>query len=504
MSPAPGSQPGAAGPEPQVHEPRPLVRASTGVRGLDTVLHGGLFAGALCLVMGRPGTGKTVLANQVAHRHAGAGGQVVYVTLLSESHGRMLAHLASFEFFEPSLIGAGLYYVSAHTELEREGLPGGLRAIHRVVREHRATLLVIDGLNTAGAVARDDLDLKHFLFQLQVFCQVVGCTALLLSDAPASARPEQTVVDALLALGEERQDQRTVRTLEVVKLRGSEHLRGRHVFEITSKGVDLFPRLELLSRGVIPLAGDERRSTGVPGLDAMLSGGLLPATSTLLLGAPGSGKTLLGLTFLEAGVARGEPGLYLGFYEAPARLRQAAGAIGLTLPAPTPEGGIELLWREPLDLSVDAVARDLLDAVERRRVRRLFIDGAAGLVEGILFEGRTLAFLTALMNELRRRGVTTVMSVETTHFFAHDPQVPIRGVAALGDAVLLLRYEEARSRLRRMISIFKARGVRVDPTVRELLLSERGFEVGRGLTREAPPRRRDEAEPPPGAPGGGA
>src|ERR687894_258516 len=102
--------------------PRPIERVPSGVPGLDTVLQGGFLRGGIYLITGEPGTGKTILVNQLAFHHVAAGGRVVYVTLLAELHTRMLTHLQTLSFFDPAPIGDALVYLSGSLALEQGGL----------------------------------------------------------------------------------------------------------------------------------------------------------------------------------------------------------------------------------------------------------------------------------------------------------------------------------------------------------------------------------------------
>ena len=121
---------------------RPMAprRMPTGVPGLDQVLQGGLLEGASCLVLGRPGTGKTTLGNQMAFHYAREG-NALFVTVLAEAHDRMLMHLANFDFFRPELVGEQVHYFSIVHPLAEEGLDAALTELRRLVQTYRARLV---------------------------------------------------------------------------------------------------------------------------------------------------------------------------------------------------------------------------------------------------------------------------------------------------------------------------------------------------------------------------
>ncbi len=464
-----------------------LERFRSGVPGLDTILDGGIFAGGIYLINGRPGLGKTILANQIAYGHASSGGRVVYLTLLSESHARLMLGLQQMTFFKPDLVGDSVQYLSGFQALGNEKLDGLIAVVRKVVRDQKATLLVIDGLVAAGALAESALDLKIFIHELQVVLDLVGCTALLLTGAEGGdgdSYAQRTMVDGLITLSAHRVGMQTVRNIEIEKHRGSSHLTGASFYEISSQGIRIYPRTEA-TLGIRSAEESARPSapmaTGIAGLDAMMNGGLQPHSTTMVLGSPGSGKTLFGLSFLEAGAKQGEPGLYLGFFETPARIAAKARSIGLGLPSEGAPGGIEIQWYAPQEQLADRLVEVLLERISERRVKRLFIDGLAGFRRAVVYPERIGPFFTCLSNELRARGVTTVVSEEARGLFEPGLETTADGTTAMVESIVFLRYEERRPKLRRLISLIKMREGRYDSSVRELSITAQGLAVvGRG------------------------
>jgi len=249
----------------------------TGIVGLDTILRGGLLQGGVYAIVGPPGAGKTILGNQLCFHHVATGGRAVYITLLTESHGRLFSYLSSLAFFDPAVIGDSLRYYSAARELEEGGLAGLGDYLRTVMRADKSTLLVLDGFAAVAATAADDLDLHRFLAALQVQGAAHGCTTLLLmATAPLdAAHPAYAMVDGVIALDDRRVGPRAVRELSVPKFRGRGYLRGGHACDITDTGLVVYPRTEALlaapSREIT--ARRARHAFGIAGLDAMLRGG---------------------------------------------------------------------------------------------------------------------------------------------------------------------------------------------------------------------------------------
>jgi circadian clock protein KaiC len=254
---------------------------------------------------------------------------------------------------------------------------------------------------------------------------------------------------------------------------------GASFYEISSQGIRIYPRTE----ATLGSSADERArpstpmATGIAGLDAMMNGGVQPHSTTMVLGSPGSGKTLLGLSFLAAGATESEAGLYLGFSETPARIAAKARSIGLDLPAEGKRGGIEIQWHAPQEQLADRLVAALLERVSERKIKRLFIDGLAGFRRAVVYPERIGPFFTSLSNELRNRGVTTVVSEDAPGLFGPGLDMPADGAAAMVESIVFLRYEERGPRLRRVISLIKMREGSYDSSIRELSITARGLAI---------------------------
>lgn len=462
--------------------PPQTERISTGVPGLDTLLHGGFVKGGVYMVMGMPGAGKTILANQVCFHHVAQGGRALYVTLLAETHTRMLSNLRSMDFFEPSRIPESLAYLSAYSVLEEGGLEALLALIRQEMKARQASLLLLDGLVAAEELAPTERDFKKFIHGIQVATGLVGCTALLLTTGGGQGlKAEHTMVDGLIVMRERTFGVRAVRELTVRKFRGSGHLRGPHGFEISEHGVTVYPRLEtLVGPAIQETPAKERTAFGIKGLDDMLHGGVFRGSTTMLFGTPGSGKTLLGLHFLVEGALKGERGHYFAFYDSPQRVRDQAASVNLELEPLLEQGHLEVSFRPPLENLLDALGLQLLILIREGGVRRLFVDGLDALSR-VASPPRITRFMAALVNECRMRGVTMLFSVETEFAFGPALRFPARGISMITENILFLRCAELNAELRRFISVLKLRTSAHDPALRELQITPSGITVGKPL-----------------------
>lgn len=455
-------------------------RISTGVPGLDDVLMGGLLPHSVCIVQGRPGGGKTILANQICFHHVSEGGRALYVTLLAETHQRLLHYIQQLEFFAVERIPEQLSYLSAFPALQEGGLKALSELLRHELRARGATLLVVDGLVAAQQRAESSDDLKKFIQELQIHASLLGHTALLLTSALGyEVRPEHTMADGVLELAENRFDRRSERELQVRKFRGSDFLRGGHALQITSRGITVYPRLEaLLSNPAGDDPGSEERvSLGSRSIDGLLHGGLRSASSTVIFGPTGGGKTSLGLHFLSQ-ATRERPGLLFGFYETPPRLLLKAETMGLDLRAKVDEGALAMQWFPPTENILDVLGHRLLAAVRERGAKRVFVDGLDGFINAAVYPERISHFLSALTNALRIHGVTTLYTAELQELFSAEVRLPMQGISSLMENILLVRFLELEGRMLRVFSVVKTRDSGYEQDVRELSFSARGIELG--------------------------
>jgi circadian clock protein KaiC len=288
------------------------------------------------------------------------------------------------------------------------------------------------------------------------------------------------VVDGVIELSDTLVGPRAVRELTVHKFRGGDYLRGRHETEITHQGIVVHPRTEIQFDKPPAQATEERvrMAFGVAELDRMLWGGLPSGSTTALLGAPGAGKTLLGLSFLIEGARQGHPGIYFGFYEPPPRLLEKAGQVGFELETYVKKGLIEIIWQPPLEHMLDSLAELLLEKIREEKAsrRRLFIDGIEGFRAASVYPDRMPRFLSAFTNQLRTYDVTALVTEELA-LFRPEIDMPNPELANVVETVIMLRYVELRSQLHRLVSIMKMRESRYDTSIREFKITDRGIEV---------------------------
>ncbi|GAC1433635.1 MAG: hypothetical protein NVSMB65_07550 [Chloroflexota bacterium] len=360
------------------------------------------------------------------------------------------------------------------------------------MRRTRTSLLVLDGFR--GMRGGDPQAARQFLYEMGTALGLMATTTIITSEAPprdVSLFPEVTTADVLLGLHDQLEGVRQRRSIEVVKARGMAPLSGLHSLIPTSDGLVVAPRLEARAvaasspvAGTAERASSERAAFSLPELDMLLGGGLTREVPTLVLGSPGTGKTLLGLCFALAGVRKGEPTVFLGFQETAAELVLKADAFGLGAEmrrAIAPGGGLTLLRQLPVERDPDLIADDVLTALDGSRARRLVVDSLSTIERAVGEMGdqrRTANYLGALVEVLRVRGVTTLFLKESTALATAVLSLEADYVSLVAANVLWLQRVTHRGKLYRVLSVPKMRFSAHDVTLREFTItSPAGLQV---------------------------
>jgi circadian clock protein KaiC len=448
-------------------------RLPSGHAPLDEVLGGGLPASAISLVMGRPGSGKTILAQQYAFRNGRPDRPAVYLSTVSEPLEKIVRFGQSLAFFDTAVVGTSVLYEDLGATVNQDGLAGVAEQIGRTVRERRPGLIVIDSFKALQAFAANYGEFRKFLHELAGRLGAFPAASLWVGeyeDAEITSMAEFAVSDAIVSLTTERIGQREARFLQVKKLRGSGYRSGQHAYRLTADGLRLFPRLADTPVGQGYALGDIRLSSGIPALDDMLADGYWPGAATLIAGPSGSGKTLMGLHFVMNGARQGQPGVIATLQENPTQLQRVLAGFGWSLHEPN----VEVMYRSPVDIYIDEWVYDLMDTVERTRARRVLIDSLADLRVSAGDDIRFHEFIYSIVQRFSRQGVSVLMTSEISRLFGTD-RLSDSAVSPLADNVVILGYRQERDTISRTIAVIKTRASRHDPAVRKFVIGTKGI-----------------------------
>jgi len=460
-------------------------RLRSGHAALDEVLGGGLPGEGITLIMGLPGSGKTILAQQYAFHNADPELPVVYFSTLSEPRDKILRFGQTLDFFDASAVGKSVFYEDLAQAASNSGLAGVGEQVAETLKKRHPGLVIIDSFKALQPFADGGADYRRFLNQLAGRMTAFPAASLWLGEyAPGDAAllPEFAVADAILDLGTVRAGQREMRYLEIRKLRGSGFRSGQHGYRLSQQGLHLFPRLADVQEQESYSLGSQRVACGVPALDAMLAGGLWPGAATLIAGPSGAGKTALGLHFIRAGAEAGEPGVIASLQENPTQLRRMITGFGW----PADDPAIEIMYRSPVDIYIDEWVYELLHAIERTGARRVLVDSLLDLQMAAPDDTRFREFMYSLSQRLSRQGISLLMTSEVPELFG-TRRLSEFAASHVADNVIMLSYYHDQGHVKRALSVIKTRASSHDPAVREFAISPAGITINDTIAAGEPP-----------------
>lgn len=453
-----------------------LPRLSTGSGQADRVLAGGFPLNSINMIMGEPGTGKTLFAQQLVFHNAGGDRPILYLTTLSEPLTKVVKYLQSFTFFDPEKLGRDVVYDEVGAELAEEGIDALVAKVKERIKAIGPKIIVIDSFKALHDIAPSMAAMRRVVHDLAGLLTAYDTTAFLVgeySEHQMAILPEFVVADGIVELLRMDSGMRDERYFRVRKLRGSSYREGLHALRLTASGAKVYRRL--VTPAIPPDYEPERErvSTGVEGLDRMLGGGLWRGSTTLLAGPTGSGKTTIGLQFILNGVRSGEHSLYLHLEENPTQLRFLVRDHGGDPKA----AELHTRYFSPVELQIDSLVDEVFRVVRAHGVRRVVVDAIGDLVTAAHDAKRLHDYLYALSQHFAVNGVTALMLFET----ARPGITGTYGINApfshLSDNIVLLEVDIADEVTRRKLRVIKTRGSTHDPHVREIAISSGGVEV---------------------------
>ena len=462
---------------------------ASGVPGLDTVLGGGLPEYSFNLVAGGPGSGKTTLVHQIMFANATVERPALYFTVLGEPTLKMLRYQRQFSFFNPDLAGSAIQFVNLSEEIMERDLDEVLKRIVSEVERVKPGLVAVDSFRTIaghgiGSEQEATWGLDRFVQRLALHLTSWEVTSFLLGEysEPEQRNPVFTVADGILWLSQATDRNSVVRKLQVVKTRGRAPMPGLHTFRITNDGVQIFPRIPEQTRAR-QKQKTKRLSTGVPGMDEMIGGGVIAGDAVMLTGPAGSGKSTIATQFIAEGLRTGETGVIAVFEEYPEDYLARADVRNHEIGEMIRAGKLELIYLRPLDLSVDEALAAILEAVERLKATRVVIDSLSGFEVALAptFREDFRESLYRLVGALTATGVTVFMTAEVVEGFS-DIRFTAEKVSFITDEIIVQRYVEIEGELRRVMAVIKMRGSDHSHEFRSYEVTASGVVVGGPLT----------------------
>ncbi|VTU21541.1 Circadian clock protein kinase KaiC [Variovorax sp. PBS-H4] len=457
-----------------------------GVPGLDDVLGGGLTAHRLYLLEGAPGAGKTTVAIQFLREGVVRGEAVLYVTLsettqelqgVATSHGWDLSGIEVREMLpaQDALEPDDQYTMFHPSEVE---LGETTLRILADVDKIKPSRVVFDSLSELRLLAGGSLRYRRQILALKQFFTGRQCAVLLLDDLTATDQDlqVQSIAHAVIRLEQLNPDYgASRRRLVVTKYRGKEFRGGYHDYKIARGGLQVFPRLVASEHSL--LVQQTRIASGLPALDELLGGGIERGTSTLFVGAPGTGKSSVAVQFAVAAAKRGEHAALFIFDESINTLRTRCVGLGMDLEPYLASGHIQVRQIDPAELSPGEFVHEIRMAVEQQGATVVVIDSLNGYLNAMPDERFLIVQLHELLTYLGQHGVATMLIGAQHGLIGMQMQTPV-DASYLADSVVLLRYFEDEGEVRQAISVLKKRGGAHERSIRAFSLDAQGIHVG--------------------------
>ncbi len=460
-----------------------LKKSLTHIQGLDSILNGGFPTQRMTLVVGEPGSGKTVMGMEFLYHGALHGEPGIFLGFEESAIGlreNALTFGWNFGFLEKK---HHLFLMEGRIDPEmvvsgKFGLKPMLSVISGKAKDMRAKRIVLDALDVLFRLFDDPLQIRAELHQLNHWLSHSGLTSLITlkpKESPPGVLFQDffySMADCVIHLDARLFNQISTRRLRVIKYRGSSFGRNEYPFVITEKGIRTIPITDFELRHQ-PFGG--RISSGINQLDLLLGGGYHRASCILIAGEPGTGKTLLVSTFAQKVCRKGEKVLYLSLEESPEALIQNITSAGIRLKPFLKNGKLLCMGSMPEATGAEEHLLRIMDIVDKIKPHHIIID-AISACERMGGKPAAFEFLMRLLNFLKERGITTILTNQTSGSKA-QMEISGNGISSMVDTVILIDYIHKEGETSRTLQVLKSRGSKHSNQVRELRIEGDGIHI---------------------------
>ncbi len=434
-------------------------RLTTGVPNLDGLLEGGIPRSSLVAVSGPPGSGKTILTQQICFHNAAPDSRVLYFGTLSEPTAKILRNLTKLSYFDPAKLKTSVEFVDLGEISKATGIAEAAALIAKHLRRVRPTIIVIDSFKVFDDLAKSRQELRTSCYDIAVTLMAWEATTFLVGEfAPSEyqSNPLFSIVDGLFVLSQRQVFGEPQRLLQIIKMRGTNHSRDEHTFAISADGIEVFaPEVVMRREPASKQPPAERCRTRISKLDELIGTGIPWGSSVLLSGVAGTGKTVLSLEFLYRGAHADEPGILFSFEETEDRLKAAARGLGWDLEHEIKRGMIEIVFIPQPEIRVEANLTMMRQRVAKLGAKRVVVDSVSVFLHRITDP--------QVCREKLYHLCSIVRGAQAVGMFATDVPYGATQISRFGveetvvDGVILLRSIEEGLERQRYIEVYKLR-----------------------------------------------
>ncbi len=462
-----------------------VQKIRTMIEGFDEISHGGLPAGRTTLVSGTSGTGKTLLAVEFIYigiKYFDEPG--IFVTF-EESPTDIIKNAYSLGWDLQKLVDAGkLFILDASPDPEGQEVVGNfdlsalIERIQYAIRKYRAKRISIDSVTAVFQQYDGASVVRREIFRLVARLKQIGVTSIMTTErvdeygGVARYGVEEFVSDNVVIVRNVLEGERRRRTVEILKLRGTTHMKGEYPFTITNNGINIFP---LGAMRLTQRSSNVRRSSGIKTLDEMCGGGFFKDSIILATGATGTGKTLLVSKFLEEGSVTGERCILFAYEESRAQLSRNASSWGIDFEEMEKKGLLKLLCSYPESAGLEDHLQTIKSEIADFKPSRIAIDSLSALARGVS-NNAFRQFVIGVTGYAKQEEITGFFT-NTTDRFMGSNSITESHISTITDTIIMLQYVEIRGEMSRAINVFKMRGSWHDKGIREYSISKDGPEI---------------------------
>ena len=462
-----------------------VQKIRTMIEGFDDISHGGLPLGRTTLFSGTSGTGKTLFSVQFLYNGILFFDEPGVFVTFEESPSDIIKNAYSFGWNLPKLIEEGkLFILDASPDPEGQEVIGNfdlsalIERLQYAIHKYKAKRVAIDSITAVFQQYEAAAVVRREIFRLVARLKQIGVTTIITTErteeygAIASFGVEEFVADNVAIVRNVLEGERRRRTMEILKLRGTTHMKGEYPFTITNDGVNIFP---LGAMRLTQRSSNVRVSSGVKTLDEMCGGGFFKDSIILATGATGTGKTLLVSKFLENGCRSGERAILFAYEESRAQLSRNAYSWGIDFEDLEKKGLLKIICAYPESAGLEDHLQIIKSEIAEFKPARVAIDSLSALARGVS-NNAFRQFVIGVTGFAKQEEITGFFTNTTDQFMgAHS--ITESHISTITDTILLLQYVEIRGQMSRAINVFKMRGSWHDNGIREYTINADGPEI---------------------------
>lgn len=462
-----------------------IKKNRTMIEGFDEISHGGLPVSRTTLVSGTSGTGKTLLAIQFLYNGIKYFDYPGLFITFEESPNDIIQNAYSFGWDLEDLIDQGkLFILDASPDPEGQEVVGNfdlsalIERIQYAVNKYKAKLVSIDSVTAVFQQYDAASVVRREIFRLVARLKYLQVTSIMTTERLEEYGPvarfgvEEFVSDNVVIVRNVLEGERRRRTVEILKLRGTTHMKGEYPFTITSDGINIFPlgAMQLTQR-----SSNARISSGIKTLDEMCGGGFFKDSIILATGATGTGKTLLVSKFLQEGCRQGERAILFAYEESRAQLSRNAFSWGIDFEEMEQKGLLKLLCSYPESAGLEDHLQMIKSEIAEFKPSRIAIDSLSAMARGVT-NNAFRQFVIGVTGYAKQEEITGFFTNTTDQFMgAHS--ITESHISTITDTILMLQYVEIKGEMSRAINVFKMRGSWHDKGIREYTISKDGPDI---------------------------